>query len=408
MSKYIPEEIEEFLTELSPERQDEIWAGLVAKNLRISLDQSKEEIRQIRALPLEEVYAGIKTNGSPRSPKSSIVLREESPRIEAATHLLASISMVVIPSNYRRYHYREYKTIFTPDGSRGPRPLLVSMTNIASLLGRGTGAGVEFYRYNIARMYGGIDHLLTDMLLTASNPELWKDRGIEFSSYDIKKGLYLPEKPDLQLVKALAVIEADGHLRRGRLRIIGRPSDTSQYKALIPNIMERSFNLVQDGPHKKWLPSSRKRLYKAPELRYSSKGLSSYLEWIGFPATEEQTRGFGFNRMIQEFNPYKLEVFLKHFLPFAPIIIYPREAYFSVIHRSKLKLKGLQEFLVDFLGLSPDMRIGQPSGDYYQLLIPPRPMEQLYHDSFFNLSPPFKTRVRARLETLSTQLYVQH
>ena len=393
MVRYTPEGIGTKLFGISDEQNTKFWTDLIVNNLGTPRIEAQRALKRIRSRPVDSTL----TSGETSKP---II-----PAYESAARLLTALSTA------KELDGKKYRTVFDVNGPRGQRPILASAASISSVLGGTTEGHAATTLGKITKTYGGIDEFLVSLDLTASDVESWQSRSLEYSHEDVRRGLFLPETPDMQTARALGVIEADGHVAFNddpytrRLYLWADPRDTEPYSTTVPRIIEDAFNLLQDEPYETNRTSQKTgREYNVPELRYSSKGLVAFLREIKFPSNQAEINKFGFDSFVQKFDDTEMEEFLRAFVPFASGFS-PANGSVTMYHPSRKRAKELQELMSDFLELPDAVTLNQhnvtnsETSNSFSLKLSRAPMRELYKRGFFELNPRLERDIGNYIET---------
>ncbi len=273
-------EIRDDYWKLGKDERERLWAKLLSNGNETDM---LNKIRRNNSLPLEELATENVGEG--------VIY----PRFNANATLLAQAS----PD----YH-----------GPRGPRPSFASAFNLLHLSGMGRRDTV-LWGIKLSQAAGGIDEFLIDRKITASNLKYAPD-GVEFSHDDIRNGVYVPNRIDAPVARALGVVYGDGNIS-GNLLLTTAGENMEFYESVVRKVFEEAFNFFSDQDVRSYETASKftGNEYASIHLTYSSKALRSYLEnYIGFPVSREDRRKAGLSERIKNLNADLRDEFLKYFL----------------------------------------------------------------------------------------------
>lgn len=369
MTRLLPEELKEEYWERSEFEQDSIWRQVIAKGFRVSLDEARQRVEEIRKQPLRE-------------------------RLKSATILLAQASQGFIP----------YDTDGNRMSYRGPKPVLASDSNAIKLAGA-TYTKRAYWHTVHSQVCG--DSFLIDQQLTAANPFDWpKGSGIEFSEQDVFTGTYVPPEIDAATAEALGIVQADGIVKKGfGLYLTGRTADVRFYQRRVPTIFAQAFNLIQEKPYLQEkesdsLSNVKTYRYKYPVASFYSKALTGYLQMLGFPTSREEARSKRVPKGIRDLPEELKEPFVLFYLGAKShrnknIGNYP---YVDVLSESEAELEDIKQILED-LDVSGSMSINKQAHSYL-LHLGSGAVDKMWKRGLFDanpylieeLKPLFKTR----------------
>lgn len=352
------------------------WLRYLSGRLGISLDDIRQRIIRTNGLPIkeyEELSEGYEFLDGTKSVGFEPVGKDVAyPRLSAHASLLAQASKCY-------------------DGPRGPRPILASAENIYRLSvfpKRHDGWRVEFFEE-----HGGIDKFLIDMKLSASNPHEW-GRVVQFSSEDVRRGVYIPNRMgDMDLLRALGIIYADGYLSENDLRLTGRYVNLELYSDVIPQAMEGAFNFMIRNPAEIEAESHfSDASYKFLRHTYSSAALSTYLANVhGFPRNEEEKRAAGLSPRIKKLSSALLAEFMRYYLgtkaAFGPV-----SGVASIGDVSEPLMEDIRKTIAD-LGFPTNIGIYLNGKNTFQMHFGRAPTMELYYAGFFEINPILQDKI---------------
>lgn len=330
------------------------WAKTLSKDLETSESEIQKIINRNNTLPLEE-----------REGKTVIFTR-----FHANASLLAQASL-----KFR--------------GPRGPRPYLVSQTNVLDISNLTSNQMVE-YRLRLKQVDGDINDVLRQLKLTASNisnaPE-----GVKFSHEDARNGIYIPKKIDIQTAQALGITFGNGMIEfKHGLVLTSKLINKEFYEHCVRNVFQNAFNFSSD---QKIRPVPMKGAYSKKEyivlfLEYGSEALKTYLKnHLGFPQNRDERKKTGLPEEIKNMDDALQDEFLKYFL--ASAMAFRQKRGIITIHDvSKPLLEDVETMI--------KMRIKKhspgilPDEGAYSLCINMIPTRELYALGFLNENPRIK------------------
>jgi len=371
MVRRIPKESSKEHCKLSKEQEKRLWINLFSEKLRINKEEAKQRIDRNNSLLIIKIPDSSEDSVhiEPRHPNEipPNCLRIY-PRLNANTRLLAQLS-------------KDY------EGPRGPRPIYVSLENVVriSLLDEPT----QMYHWLecLYREGYSVSEALIKLKLTTSNPSS-APRGVEFSSEDIRRGVYIPPSLDKETMQALGIIYAKGYVlkrlaskRLYSLRINRRMTDKEFYEAVVRKKMEKAFNLLQDENHK----------HSELKLSYGSKALVTYLlNRLTFPSSRNEKKETGISEEIKN-NEY-IEEFLKFYLAYNAAVRISgngRRMNISINDVSKPILEDIKKILLGRIKKS-SITISPSDRGSYRLNINIIPTFELYFSGLLNENPRIK------------------
>ncbi len=352
------------------------WLTYLSKQLGISAEEVRRRINRNNRLPIKE-YEELSerydfTDGSRSIGYEPAGMVATYPRLAAHASLLAQAS-------------KGY------DGPRGPRPVLASAENIYRLAvfpRRHEGWRTEFFEEQ-----GSIDKFLIDMELTASNPYEW-GKIVEFSSEDIRRGIYIPKSIDIEVARALGIIYADGYLNESVLRLTGRYANSDLYKNIIPCVMQDAFNFLKSEPNENECQSNfSDRTYKFVRHGFSSVALAKYLEAVhNFPKSEDEKKERGLSKYIQKLRGALCQEFLKYYLG-AKATFGSASGIVAMADISEPVLGDVKGIVIN-LGFSPSIGI-YPNGEgSYQMHLGRATSMELYYSGFLDVNQGIRDKIR--------------
>lgn len=289
----IPKELDgEEYFKLGQKERKRLWANFISENMEISEEEAERIIDRNNSKPLcEDVNRYGYTIYSIESEYHQ-------------NHIPPGCQRVFTRSNANAMLLAQLSKAYC--GPLGPRPIFVSLKNIAkiSLLNEDS-RKVDNWCEILSRDWYSPADALIELKLTASNPH-WAPTGVEFSSEDFKRGICIPPVLNRQIMKALGIIYAKGHISKD-LNILGitpKMEDKEFYENVVTRIMERAFNLFQDEIHtySQTSPFSGKQ-YDTLRLSYVSKALATYLlKNINFPSSEDKKERLAYLKKLRATN----------------------------------------------------------------------------------------------------------
>ncbi|MFH1106113.1 MAG: hypothetical protein V1731_02800 [Candidatus Aenigmatarchaeota archaeon] len=359
---YMPE-IRNDYWKLRKDERERLWAKLLSDG---NEENTLNKIRRNNSLPLEE-STGVKEGGG-------IVY----PRFNANASLLAQSS----PD----YH-----------GPRGSRPSFASAFNLLHLSGMGRRDTV-LWGIKLSRAAGGIDEFLLDRKITASNMKYAPD-GVEFSHDDIRNGVYVPNRIDAPVARALGVVYGDGNIS-GNLLLTTAGENLEFYESVVRKVFEEAFNFFSDQNINSYRNASKftGNEYASVHLTYSSKALRSYLEnHIGFPVGREDRRNADLSRKIKDLSDDLRDEFLRYFL--ASTVAFDDEKGLTRISDvSKKVLYDIRD-LIDGKITKKSMTVRQrASDDTLTLSLSTVPSMELWAQGLLGENPRIKRKIEGYLK----------
>ncbi len=363
----IPELSRENYGRLTPEKRHELWVNIVSDNLGISMAEAEALIRKNNSLPVWEILRE----------------GEDHPRFNANAGLLAKLS-----EDYR--------------GPRGPRPVFVSLENIARI-SLDVPSRVAYWRKRLGQSLEPLGKQLVDLGMSASNPNSAPD-GVKFEYDDVRRGVYITPLMDSETASALGIIFSDGYLAKGTLRLTGGSKDAEFYNSVVIPAMDNAFNLLQDDLYDYTQPSGFSgKDYTFFRLTYSSTALATYLtSQFDFRQSEEERRMAGLPERIKskDFAAYR-RTFLKYFLAASSGTNTSEDNQslgVAVPDVSKPMLEDIGELVEDFVERHSVALIKVRGTDSYRLSISTVPALELYFSGMLNVNPRIKAGVERYLE----------
>ncbi len=353
------------------------WLTYLSKQLGISAEEVRRRINRNNRLPMKE-YEELSERYDFTDGSRSIGY-EPAGKVVTYPRLAAHASLLVQAS-------KDY------EGPRGLRPILASAENIYRLAvfpRRHDGWRTEFFEEQ-----GGIDKFLIDMEMTASNPYEW-GKAVQFSSEDVRRGIYIPKSIDIPVAKAFGLIYADGYLNESVLRMTGRYANSDFYKDTIPGVMQDAFNFLETEPREvEGVSNFSDKSYTFMRHTYSSLALATYLAGVhGFPKSEEEKRKKGLSEHVKKMHGSRREEFLKYYLG-AKATFGPVSGIISLADVSQPLLEDIGEIVVN-LGFPSNIGIYPNGKDTFQMHFSRASSMELYYSGFLDTNDPVKDKARS-------------
>lgn len=400
MVRRIPKELgRKEYSKLSQEEKKTLWIKLVSENLGISPEEAERRIYRNNYNPPLEIHR--------------IVLDDwENP--------LYIMESIMEPRNYNNDIYPNYLFIYPRfnanakllaqlskdyEGPRGPRPIFASLINILRISFLANPKEIKYWIKHLAKEWHPEIGPLLELKLTASNPHL-APRGVEFSSADIRRGVYIPPSlnKDKETMQALGSIYAKGYVSNSLnsylFRITGTMKDKDFYQNVVRVKIEEAFNLLQDQiydcPKDSQFPDNNHNYLR---LVYRSKALATYLlNHLNFPGSIDEKKNTGIAEKIKN-NRY-IKQFLKYYLAC--------NARFNTSHNgetislsindvSKPTLEDIREILINIVKKHSITLLPHPRANSYALTIGTIPTLELFFSDFLNENPRLKGEVNSCL-----------
>lgn len=376
MVKGVPKELSRpTYNSLSIEERKRFWVKLLSENIGVPETEIEARIRRNNSNPVgeREEYFGREDflDGSRSVFFGKVDDQVVYPRFNANASLLAAGS-------------RPYS------GPRGPRPILVTAENICRL-SFDEDTEISRWQDNLNKTWGSIDEQISDLQLTASNLRTWKKSPVEFSSEDIRKGIYLSPTFDLRTARALGIIFRRGRVIKNRyawqLILEGKEKYREFLMDVVPQIMEDAFNVYDPIVNEVGARGTRHI-----RVVYSGKCLPLYLiHWFGFPQNKSEMVNNTFPGRIRQGSREAVSEFLKLYLAtfeYANGILHTNDNFRSAV-------LAVREMVLGRVSHKSVKSYSQ--GNSTALNIGRRPTQELYQQGYLDPNATLKRRVEGYL-----------